>query len=174
MSTLLWYPWKWEKWQADYRVTKLTWAEQGVYRALLDAAWKAGGLPNNPAQLAALARGPLPEFRRHWRAVAQFWQRRPDGLLYNTTLEEIRTEQEAAHARRVAAGRKGSIAKQRAAMPRNAQQSSAREEKRRETSLTTAGTPRLSSGASRPVPIARVLDDLDLLAQETDAKLARG
>jgi len=54
---LAWYPWYWRDWQADYAVVSLTYAERGLYRELLDASWKHGGLPDNETTLAELSRG---------------------------------------------------------------------------------------------------------------------
>lgn len=135
-DSLIWYPWYQGRFWSSYAVAQLTWAEQGVYRALLDAAWKDGGLPNDPAALALKARGPVTEFRKHWRAVKQFWRVCPDGLLRNDTLEAVRVEQNARHAKRVEAGRMGG----RKAMLSNAKQSLAIEKKRLEEAfLKTRG-----------------------------------
>ena len=151
MLKLLWYPWKWEQWRASFPVLQLSLAERGLYRELLDASWKVGGLPNDPAELAQLARCKTAEFSRYWKAVKRFWKPRADGLLYNDELEQIRAEQVEAHARRVEAGRKGGRRPAKA-MLSNAKQSLAIEESRVETTLTTA-TGRRSASAAPPLPV---------------------
>lgn len=134
-DSLTWYPWYRERWWSHYAVQQLSWAEQGVYRALLDASWKDGGLPNDPAALALKARGPVREFRRHWKKVRAFWRVCPDGLLRNDTLEAVRVDQAEKHAKRVEAGRRGG----RKAMLSNAKQSLAKEKKRTEGAFLTRG-----------------------------------
>lgn len=155
MNKLMWYPWYWERWQANYGVTRLSYAERGLYRELLDASWKRGGLPQDDALLADLSRGRLADFRKHWKAVKRFWHVRDDGLLWNKELEEVRAEQEAAHAKRVEAGRKGGFSKA-LAMPSNAKQSLAIEKSRVETTLTTAKGGRRFQAAP-PSPVAMTL-----------------
>ena len=137
MLKLLWYPWKWEQWRASFPVLQLSLAERGLYRELLDASWKVGGLPNDPAELAQLARCKTAEFSRYWKAVKRFWKPRADGLLYNDELEQIRAEQVEAHARRVEAGRKGGRRPAKA-MLSNAKQSQAIEQSRVEKRVPKA------------------------------------
>ena len=155
MLKLLWYPWKWEQWRASFPVLQLSLAERGLYRELLDASWKVGGLPNDPAELAQLARCKTSDFSRCWKAVRRFWKSRADGLLYNDELEEIRVEQVEAHTRRVEAGKKGGRRPTKA-MLSNAKQSLAIEKSRVETTLTTrAGGVR--KGTAHPAPLSYIL-----------------
>lgn len=171
MKTLEWYPWYWQRWQADFDVSRLTLAEQGLYRALLDAAWKMGGLPDDALLLAKAARVALSEFRGPWKRVRPFWHLRDDGKLYNKALEEIRTDQVAAHARRVEAGKKGGRRPGKA-MLSNAKQSLAIEKSR----LTTLnyGTGRSPAGAAAvPVPIADLVGDPPTAAQLAELRAVK-
>lgn len=146
---LLWYPWHWERWMASYEALQLTWAERGVYRELLDASWRDGGLPNDPTKLAKLARGPLVEFKRTWKAVRRFWHQGTDGLLYNATLEEIRAEQSARHAKLVESGRRGGRVAQ-ATLKGRSRVAQAIEKSRVETTLPLAAGGRFESAAAPP------------------------
>lgn len=151
-----WYPWFWRDWQADYGVTRLSLAERGLYRELLDASWKVGGLPQNEQTLAELARCRLADFRRAWKAVRRFWPASPDGLLRNPKLEKVRSEQAAYRAKLAESGRKGgqsrSLAKQGSSLAKQAKQS-------KDCLTTAAGRGRWNGGPPAPTSLSTILPD---------------
>lgn len=81
---------KWHSidWLASSAARMLNYEEQGVYRALLDIAWKDGPvkneeppyLPDDPEKLAYKLGLPIDEFNRVWQKVALHFERDERGL----------------------------------------------------------------------------------------------
>lgn len=94
---------------ADYLAdtSHLTAAQHGAYLLLLMHYWKTGGLPDNDAQLARVARMSDHEWSTTRPVVRAFFQ---DGWFHKRVDDELK-EAEAAYGRRAAAGRRGGMAK---------------------------------------------------------------
>jgi uncharacterized protein YdaU (DUF1376 family) len=88
-----------------------TWIERAVYRALLDAQWALGALPQSEARLSKLVGMPSNGFRKAWRTVKEKFPPDPRGGLRNVRLEEHRLSALARKQARVNAGRLGGVAK---------------------------------------------------------------
>jgi len=63
--------------------------QTGAYFLLLGAQWEMGPLPNNLAELAAIARTSVREFKPLWRKFGRKFAQAPEGLV-NWRLEEHR------------------------------------------------------------------------------------
>jgi len=161
-NDLEWYPWYWQRWQRSRRVLRLSLAERGLYRELLDECWRTGWIPDDAGKLAELVFAPQRDVARLWRKVRPFFDVRPDRSLFHADLAGYRKAQKERHERAVRNGKKGGRPK---ATPKPAEtcpkaRDNLKESIRVEETLTTARPPRLSSGAAVPERIGLVVDHL--------------
>jgi uncharacterized protein YdaU (DUF1376 family) len=93
---------------ADYLAdtAHLNAAQSGAYLHLIMHYWQKGGLPHDDAQLAAIARMSLSEWKRARSIIAAFFQ---DGWMHRRIDREL-TEANDKYRRRSAAGKKGADA----------------------------------------------------------------
>ncbi|OFX00117.1 MAG: hypothetical protein A3E78_04040 [Alphaproteobacteria bacterium RIFCSPHIGHO2_12_FULL_63_12] len=108
---LPWLPWYWRDWRANRKVQRMTPAERGIYRELLDECWVEGSLPPDLPGLAEVARCSLDDITAAWPALEHCFAPRPgDGRLVNDKIVKVLMAQREAHERRVHAGRRGGLA----------------------------------------------------------------
>lgn len=93
--------------QADLLNMGLTDEEFGVYMRLLLVAWKEGSIPLDMKQRARKVAASPARLQKLWPALESKWISDGNGGLVNPRQEREREEATEAHARRVAAGKKG-------------------------------------------------------------------
>ncbi len=154
-NALEWFPWYWKRWQRSRRVLRLTIAQRGLYRELLDECWRVGHIPTDPEALADLLFADPKEVAALWPSVRPFFEFRPDGNLYNAELAEIRKKQVAKYAASVKNGQKGGRPKKPSKNPAVTQPKSIRVE----TTLTAtaAGPARFQGGGGLPTTVGEVV-----------------
>ena len=87
------------------------WKHRALYRALLDAQWLLGSLPNDEDELREIVGCTAEEFSPSWARSRVKFQLRADGRLINHRLEEHRGKAFQLHAKAVRTGRLGGLAK---------------------------------------------------------------
>jgi uncharacterized protein YdaU (DUF1376 family) len=100
---------------ADYLkdTMHLTRDQHGGYMLLLMACWNAGGrIPNDPAQLAALAKATPAEWRKMSSILLRFFQVDGDDLVHGRVLQEREKAQRLSDIRRENGGKGGRPKKQ--------------------------------------------------------------
>jgi uncharacterized protein YdaU (DUF1376 family) len=97
--------------QADLMNMGLTDEEFGVYMRLLLVAWKDGCIPADLRKLPRLVSATPRRFAALWPSIEHKWESNGNGGLVNPRQERERKAALTAHAKRVAAGRKGGKAK---------------------------------------------------------------
>lgn len=147
---LPYYKWYWRDWRGSRAVQKMTAAERGIYRELLDEQWRLGHIVNDPAWLAEAAMCTEQELANAWQVLSKCFPpiENTDGqLLANTRLEAERTETDTVRIKRAISGRIGgkANAKQMLYSSSRAEQSSSR--------LTEADASS-ASGLEGPAPSA--------------------
>jgi uncharacterized protein YdaU (DUF1376 family) len=128
---LPYYRWYVRDYRASRRVQRLTYVERGLYRELLDECWLRGAIPDDPAKLAEVCGCPLGVMSEAWLNLKNLFEPVTglDGVfVYNSRLDEERTESDKLRAVRALAGRKGGIAKHRLAFGKQVPYSSSRAE----------------------------------------------
>jgi hypothetical protein len=106
-APLSWYRRFPERFQGSRRVQRMSFAEQGLYNALLDEEWIKGAIPDTPEAIADLLATAVEEVLPLWPKVKACFVPAPDmpGYLINPVLEEQRSEAQAFQAQRSAAGK---------------------------------------------------------------------
>jgi uncharacterized protein YdaU (DUF1376 family) len=94
-------------WLSDATVRRMPLEARGLYWELLAIAWKEGGIPDDPSQLAGWLGLTPKRFERLWPHIEECWVHGKNGHLVNPRQEKERKEAEDSHRRRVEAGRKG-------------------------------------------------------------------
>lgn len=99
-------------WRSDDRVTDLTMAERGLYLELLWAQFISsdGMLPADEAKLAKRARCDLREFKKLWKNVAVFFEKKGENLS-NSRMKKTLNEVQKSASKRSEAGKKGAKAR---------------------------------------------------------------
>lgn len=113
MDALPYYKWHWQRWRANRRVQRLTLAEKGAYRELLDECWAEGFIPDDMPSLADICGCSEAEMAEVWTVIRDRFYEVGTGCLTNKTLEEQRTATDnlrAANARNGKAGAEAKIA----------------------------------------------------------------
>lgn len=108
--SLDWYKWFPARWQASRKVQRMTLAERGLYREMLDEAWNKGPLPDDPAQIADMLALDLDEVMACWPGVRRAWVETEGGIT-SPFQEEIRDQVAAYQSRQSAAGRASAAAR---------------------------------------------------------------
>ena len=96
---------------ADLGAMGLTDEEFGVYMRLLLVSWDRGCIPADHNERARLVSATPRKLASLWPAIEHKWESDGNGGLVNPRQERERRDALKAHARRVAAGRKGGKAK---------------------------------------------------------------
>lgn len=120
-----WYPWYVADFRASLRVQKLTAAQKGIYRDLLDWTWMKGHIPDDVIVLADICDVSVALMQKHWPKLRKMFTPLPglDGqLLVSARMESERRKKDSRREQKVAAG-KASAAK-RNAPPTDPQQRS--------------------------------------------------
>lgn len=104
------YYWDVEKWKGSRSVQRMSFAEQGVYRAMLDEQWEHRSLPDDPEQVAdriAVTETQRVEVLAAWPVVRPKFVAAEKGPLriYNVALERTRRQQRANRKKWSEAGR---------------------------------------------------------------------
>jgi len=96
-------------WRGSLKVQAMTWAEQGMYRHLLDLAWEHGGIPSDLDDLRQILRLTEPEFAAAWKRIGPCWHPHPEdpGRLVNERQERERGIRREVQSKRAAAGKRG-------------------------------------------------------------------
>lgn len=102
-----WYPWHPQDWRANRKVARMTPAERGIYRELLDECWLEGSIPGDMDDLAEIARCTPAEMAAAWPALRSSFSERPDGRFVNDKIARVHLAQLEALARQRDGGRKG-------------------------------------------------------------------
>jgi hypothetical protein len=85
------------------------WKHRALYRALLDAQWLLGSLPNDEEELREIVGCTADEFSPSWARSRAKFQLRADGRIINNRLEEHRAKAFQLHEDAVRNGRKGGL-----------------------------------------------------------------
>lgn len=155
MKSLDWYPWYWRRWAGSRRVLRMTLAERGLYRELLDQCWNVGSVPDDPDEVAELVFGAPAETANAWPAVRRMFARRDDGRLYYPEMSELRQRQLDRYDAAVESGRKGGLARASKAASR-LPQATLKQKSRIETTLNSRATRPRPSGGGGPVAISAI------------------
>lgn len=101
-----WYP---KDYLSSSIVARMSLAQEGAYRRLLDYQWMDGSVPEAIEGLAALCRVTVNEMRRLWPIMSECFQAHPalPGRLINDRLEKERAAQKARKVERQQSGKKG-------------------------------------------------------------------
>jgi uncharacterized protein YdaU (DUF1376 family)/predicted RNA-binding Zn-ribbon protein involved in translation (DUF1610 family) len=91
---------------SDLKVASMNMEERGIYITLLAYSWLENGLPDNPEKLARLCGNP-DGWESSWLTVSECFFLADDGKLYNSKMEEIRTELDSYKDKMRKAGRLG-------------------------------------------------------------------
>lgn len=89
---LEWYPWNPMQWGASKRVQRMSWAQRGLYRELLDEYYLKGGLPADPQALADMLGEDADTIGADLAVVMKCFEVR-DGRLLNETMDQVMAEQ---------------------------------------------------------------------------------
>lgn len=89
MGDLFWYPWYIERFDRSTYGWSVT--ARGVYRELLDAQWKLGGLPIDPSELRVLVHATPEEWKIAWKRCEEKFPI-VDGHRVNERLDIIKAE----------------------------------------------------------------------------------
>lgn len=95
LQPLPWYPWRPVQWQASRKVQRMTWAERGLYRELMDECWLKGSVPATSAGIAAMFEVDQNEVEQHLAAVLRCFDIQDDGTMTSPFIEGVRSEQDA-------------------------------------------------------------------------------
>lgn len=80
------------QWGASKRVQRMSWAQRGLYRELLDEYYLKGGLPADPEGLAAILGEDLENIGHDLSVVLKCFEVE-DGRLFNETMDQVMAEQ---------------------------------------------------------------------------------
>lgn len=106
------YPWYFQDWRDSESRMAMTMEERGLYRELLDYAYKDGSLPADEATLRKIAGATEKEWKRSApKALARFRKSTEDGRLYHHRVDSVLVEVERWHEQRRNAGIKSAEAK---------------------------------------------------------------
>jgi hypothetical protein len=70
MKSLAWYPWFPDRWMGSSKARRMTWAERGLYRELLDWQWQERGVL--PADVGELSQLVGEDMTKHPRVLEMF------------------------------------------------------------------------------------------------------
>lgn len=103
------YPWYMSDWQSSETRLRLTMAERGLYRELLDWLYSSaeGSLPDDERMVARIAGCDLRSLRYIWPAVRAALVMGPDGRLHHHKVDQIRQRIDSWHEQRREAGAAG-------------------------------------------------------------------
>lgn len=108
-------PWDVNDYRASRTMNALTPEGRAIVRELVDEIWHEGYVPNDPYEIAAIARWPIEVVALHWPTIRDKVLtpiENTDGQLYTHRRVEIeRTEADRKRVTRQLAGRKGGLAK---------------------------------------------------------------
>jgi len=104
------FPFYPKDWRSDAHVSLMSLAERGAYIELLGVCWLEGSLPTDDDQLRRLAHAERDEWKKVRDAVLARFEE-VGGRLEHAKLSKLRTEKDAYHATKAAAGRKGAAAR---------------------------------------------------------------
>ncbi len=91
LQPLAWYRWAPTDWLSSRRAVRLTWAEKGLARELIDLSWLKP-IPADPQELAELLDVPREELDTLLPAVLGLFSVTPEGHLIYQPLESVRSE----------------------------------------------------------------------------------
>ena len=106
-AVLTWYPWYVDKWRSNRKVARMTPAERGIYRELLDECWLEGSIPSDPDELCEIAHCTRAELDVAWPAIWKCFSERADGRFVNAKIAAVLLAQAEALARQKDGGRRG-------------------------------------------------------------------
>jgi uncharacterized protein YdaU (DUF1376 family) len=84
------YPFYFDDWRKSEAVFKMTLAQRGLYRELLDWTWEKGSIPDDPEMLRSWCRVESKLWRSCWPGVREQFVIGPDGRLHNEKVDEKR------------------------------------------------------------------------------------
>jgi len=95
--------------RGSIKVQAMSWAEQGMYRHLLDLAWENGGIPSDLDEVRGILRLSPEEFTAAWKRVGRCFVPHPDdpSLLINDRQERERAIRADIRRKRAEAGDRG-------------------------------------------------------------------
>lgn len=99
--------------RGSLKVQAMTWAEQGMYRHLLDLAWENGGIPSDLEDVRSILRLSPEEFAAAWKRIGRCFVAHPDDpdRLINERQEKERGIRESIRQERAEAGARGNSAR---------------------------------------------------------------
>lgn len=105
-NSLPWMPWFPGDFLSSSKVQRMSLAEQGAYRRLLDFQWMDGLIPSDPEEIARLLGVPIGEANGLWRRIGQCFE--PcDGGLINRRLDQHRRKSISDYENAVESGKRG-------------------------------------------------------------------
>lgn len=95
--------------RGSLKVQAMTWAEQGMYRHLLDLAWENQGLPSDLEEIRGILRLSPQEFAAAWKRIGKCFAPHPDDpeRLVNERQEKERGIRASIKQKRLEAGQRG-------------------------------------------------------------------
>lgn len=105
---LLWFT---RDFRGSEKVQSMDWAEQGMYRHLLDMAWENGGIPADREELRGILKLERDAFRLAWRKIGKCFVKHPTDArrLVNTRQEKERAIRSAVKEKRRQASAVGNL-----------------------------------------------------------------
>src|ERR1035437_7375538 len=104
-----WFPWHPQDWRASRKVRRMTPAERGIYRELIDECWLAGSIPHDMDELAEIACCTPSEMAEAWPNIKGCFSERPDGRFVNDKIARVHLAQLEVLERQRDSGRKGGL-----------------------------------------------------------------
>lgn len=103
-----WYQWNPLQWQSSRRVQRMSWAQRGIYRELMDECYLKGTIPADPEAVAKLLGEALEDIQEHLPAVLRCFEQAGEGRLMSPTIEDMRERQNEVRRSRIRADYKES------------------------------------------------------------------
>jgi len=106
--------WFTSDWRGSLKVQSMDWAEQGMYRHLLDLAWENEGIPSDTDEIRGILKLSPQEFARAWKKIAKCFEVHPQDAtrLVNARQEREREIRQDVRRKRAEAGSNGQAIRQ--------------------------------------------------------------
>lgn len=139
------YPWYISDWRSSETRMRMTLAQRGLYRELLDYCWLEGSIPSDLKTLLLIAGTSSRDFTSSWVAVKDCFYLHEDGRYHNIRVDEGRGKLQSWVESRRAAGKKGGLAQ---AIAKAGAKPTSEQELKPSTTTTTA----TATAAQIPLP----------------------
>lgn len=92
---LPWYQWNPTQWQGSRKVQRMTWAQRGLYRELIDECWIKGSVPSTVNGIAEMFGVDEPEITPLLPQILKCFDLHEDETMTSPFIEEARAEADA-------------------------------------------------------------------------------